>query len=133
MKITYLYGVLVIALLAGLVFARNNAGPKEEMPTNTDAVSVYDSFAQCLTDAGAKFYGTYWCSHCKAQKELFKNSKKLPYTECSTSNGQGQLPVCTDAKIEGYPTWVFADGSRLSGEQTFEKLAEKTSCAVPQQ
>ncbi|QQR65205.1 hypothetical protein IPH92_01310 [Candidatus Kaiserbacteria bacterium] len=132
MKITYVYGILVVALLVGLVFVRNNTEPKEA-PVTAEAVSIYDSFAQCITDAGAKFYGTYWCPHCKDQKALFKNSKKLPYIECSTPNGQGQLPVCTDAKITGYPTWVFTDGSRLSGQQTFETLAEKTNCAVPQQ
>ncbi len=135
MKLTYLYGILVVALIVGLVVVRNTTEPKptEEAQASAAATSIYDSFAQCITDAGAKFYGTFWCSHCKAQKELFKNSKKLPYTECSTPNGQAQLPVCLDAGIEGYPTWVFADGSRLSGEQSFEKLAEKTSCPVPQQ
>ena len=130
MKTTYLYGALVIVLIGGLVMARNMAGPKEEVAA---ATSVYDSFAQCITDSGAKFYGTFWCPHCKAQKELFKNSKKLPYIECSTPNGQSQTKVCADAGIKGYPTWVFPDGSQLSGEQTFAKLAEKTSCPAPQE
>src|SRR3989344_9366604 len=39
-------------------------------------VGVYDTFAQCLTEKGAIFYGTFWCPHCKDQKELFGNSIK---------------------------------------------------------
>ena len=29
-----------------------------------------------------------------------------------------------------YPTWVFADGSRLVGVQTPQTLATKTGCAL---
>ena len=36
-----------------------------------------------------------------------------------------------DKKIEGYPTWEFSDETRLSGEISLEKLAEKTSCLLP--
>lgn len=123
--------MLVIALIGGLIFARNASAPQDATSSNAVA-SPYDTFAKCITDAGAKFYGAYWCSHCKAQKELFQNSKELPYIECSTPNGQGQTPVCAEAGVTSYPTWRFADGSELSGEQSFEALAEKTSCALPQ-
>lgn len=93
----------------------------------------YDQFAQCLKDSGAKFYGAFWCPHCQTQKKMFgKSQKKLPYVECSTPNGQGQKPVCNEAGIEGYPTWIFADASRLTGEIELSVLAEKTSCVLPQ-
>lgn len=92
----------------------------------------HDGFAQCLKNSGALFYGAFWCPHCQAQKAAFgKSEKLLPYVECSQPNGQGQLQVCTDAQIESYPTWVFSDGTRLDGEQSFEALAQKTSCALP--
>lgn len=126
MKTTYMYIALVLALIAGLVAVRNSAQTEDVI-----VVTQYDSFAQCISDAGAKFYGAYWCPHCQAQKKLFENSKMLPYVECSTPNGQAQTQVCIDAKITGYPTWVFADGSREDGELTFEKLAEKTNCPLP--
>lgn len=129
MKSIYIYVILVVAIIAGLVFARNASAPKADEMAN----SPIDLFAQCISDAGAKFYGAYWCPHCQAQKKLFNNSKRLPYIECSTPNGQAQTQVCMDAKIESYPTWVFADGSVLDGEQTFEKLSEKTNCPVPAQ
>ena len=94
----------------------------------------YDTLAQCVADSGAKFYGAFWCPHCQAQKAMFgKSAKLLPYIECSEPDGSGQLQVCIDEKIEGYPTWVFADGTRESGEHTLEELAAKTSCVVDEQ
>lgn len=91
-----------------------------------------DGFASCLKDKGATFYGAFWCPHCQNQKKLFgKSAKKLSYVECSEPNGKGQLQVCADKKIEGYPTWEFADGSRESGELSLERLAEKTGCTYP--
>lgn len=91
-----------------------------------------DTFATCLQDEGAKFYGTFWCPHCRNQKALFgKSARLLPYIECSTPDGQSQTEVCRLAGIQGYPTWEFADGSRLSGEIPLETLAEKTSCELP--
>lgn len=92
-----------------------------------------DGFAKCLSDKGAKFYGAFWCSHCQNQKELFGASKNLlPYVECSEVDGTTQTKVCADAKVEGYPTWEFADKSRLSGEVNLQTLAEKTGCQLPQ-
>ena len=91
----------------------------------------YDTFATCIKDAGAKFYGAFWCSHCQNQKNMFgKSSKLLPYIECSTPDGRSQLQVCQDAKVESYPTWEFDDGTRLTGEVSMEILAEKTACEL---
>lgn len=93
---------------------------------------VYDTFAQCLEDEGAIFYGAFWCPHCNEQKALFgRSAKELPYVECSTPNGQGQLEVCTEEGITGYPTWEFADGERKGGVLELEELAEKTGCELP--
>src|SRR3989338_10659897 len=83
----------------------------------------YDAFAQCLGEKGAKFYGAFWCPHCQEQKALFGRSKnKLPYIECSTPDGEGQLAVCKEAGIKGYPTWVFKDGEVLNIVQSLENL-----------
>lgn len=115
--------VLVIALGLVAVF-ETNKGPVEP--------GKYDQFAMCLKDKGATFYGAFWCPHCQVQKKLFGSSAKLlPYVECSTPNGQSQTQICTDKNIEGYPTWEFADGSRLSGEVSLDTLAEKTGCVLP--
>jgi hypothetical protein len=92
----------------------------------------YDSFAQCLTNANATFYGTYWCPHCSEQKEEFgKSMKYVNYVECSLPNQAGQTQVCQDAGITGYPTWIFDDGTRLPGKLSFEQLSTLTGCPLP--
>ena len=91
----------------------------------------YDALATCLKDKGAKFYGAFWCPHCAEQKKIFGNSVKLlPYVECSTPDAVGQTQACIDAKIESYPTWVFPDGSRLSGAIYPDELAKKAGCST---
>lgn len=130
MKMKYIYIALGVLLVVGMIMLKiyNTGGTQSTKNTPSTPIDV---FAQCLTDAGAKFYGAYWCPHCQAQKKLFNDSKFLPYVECSTPNGQAQTKICIDAKITGYPTWEFKDGSRLDGEQTFESLAGKTNCSLP--
>lgn len=92
-----------------------------------------DVFAKCLSEKGLKFYGAFWCNYCRNQKAMFGSSQKyLPYIECSTPDGKGQLQTCSQAGINSYPTWEFADGSRQKGEVPLKTLAEKTSCPLPQ-
>ena len=89
----------------------------------------YDGLAQCIADSGAKFYGAFWCPHCQATKAMFgKSAKLLPYVECSKPNGKGQLPICDELGIKGYPTWRFTDETELGGERTLQELADKTNC-----
>lgn len=127
MKITYWY---VIILVVVVVFVGFQA--KSSSTSNTEAASTkYDEFAQCISDAGASFYGAFWCPHCQEQKALFEQSPKIPYIECSTPNGEGRTEICTTENITGYPTWKFADGTESSGVQTLATLAEKTSCTLP--
>ena len=118
-----IWTIVGIAIIVGVYFLiKENSKP-----------SRLDTFAQCLKDKGAIFYGAFWCPHCQNQKAMFgKSAKFLPYIECSTSNGRGQLAICKEKNIEGYPTWVFTDGSKESGEISLEKLAEKTNCQLPQ-
>jgi len=116
----------VIILVGVLGFVAYTSGGNQE---NT---GKYDTFAQCLKDKGAKFYGAFWCPHCRDQKALFGLSvDKLPYVECATPDGKSQTQICTNNNITGYPTWIFADGSRVSGVQTLEALSQKTSCPLP--
>jgi glutaredoxin len=91
----------------------------------------YDSLAQCLTSKGVKFYGAYWCPHCQNQKAAIGESamKSIDYVECGVQGDtQAQSEACKTAGVNTYPTWVFADGTRLVGEQTMEALADKAGC-----
>jgi hypothetical protein len=112
--------LLVLAGILGIAYWQNSAP------------GTLDAFAQCLKEKGATFYGAFWCPHCQNQKKMFgRSAKLLPYVECSTPNGRGQLPLCDEKKITGYPTWEFSDGAREGGEVPLSKLAEKTGCALP--
>ena len=116
--------ILLVIIVAGLGIGFGGKTEKE---------GKLDAFSQCIKSSGAEFYGTFWCAHCQNQKKMFGSSKQyLPYIECSTPDGQSQEQICKDKGIEGYPTWVFADGSRLSGELSLETLANKTQCVLPQ-
>lgn len=94
---------------------------------------VYDEFASCIAESGATFYGAFWCPHCNEQKSMFgRSADLLPYTECSMPDGRTQTEVCTTAGVTSYPTWEFADGSRLSGTQPLSVLAEHSGCVLPE-
>ncbi len=94
--------------------------------------SALEPLAQCLKDRGAVFYGAFWCPHCQATKRMFGTSaKSLPYVECSTPDGKAQLQICIDKAVTNYPTWEFADGTRLTGERTAQELATASGCTLP--
>jgi len=98
----------------------------------TEESGKLDEFAKCLTEKKVKMWGAYWCSHCQNQKKEFGDSWEfVTYTECSLPGGSGQTQECKEAGIEGYPTWEFEDGERMGGEISFEVLAEKSGCELP--
>jgi len=128
MKI-FLWTLAVIVLCGGLILsvkmmARENAAQISP--------GLYDTFAQCLKDSGAVFYGAFWCPHCQDQKKEFGSSEKLlPYVECSTVDTKGQTLVCKDKNIMSYPTWIFKDDSKAYGKVEWKVLSEKTGCVLP--
>ncbi len=123
-------GVILLLVLGTIISVVSGVGKD----SSSNIPGKYDEFAICLKDKGAVFYGAFWCPHCQTQKKMFgKSAKFLPYVECSTPDGNGQTQICIDKNIEGYPTWEFADGSRLNGEVSLATLAEKTSCIIPEE
>ena len=94
--------------------------------------SRLDTFAKCLTAKQAKMYGAFWCPHCEEQKEKFGSSfQYAPYVECGIKGSKGIEAVCTQAGIKRFPTWVFADGTRVEGEHELDFLGEATGCSLP--
>lgn len=69
--------------------------------------------------------GTYWCPHTSRQKELLGRQAfaKIPYVECSGKGYGGNPTWCISKQVDGYPTWVFPDGKRISGERPLDEIA----------
>jgi len=123
MKKKVLSGIVVIVVIligVGVFFLSqqsNKPGP-------------LDALAKCLTEKGIKMYGTWWCPHCQNQKKAFGPSwKYINYVECAIGQS-GQTKECKDAGIESYPTWVFPDGKRVTGEQSPESLGQTVGCKI---
>lgn len=95
---------------------------------SVDTVST-EKLAKCLTEKGAKMYGAFWCPHCADQKKLFGNSFKfVSYVECDAKGENANPDACRKAGIEGYPTWIFSDGTKITGTQKLTKLSELSNC-----
>lgn len=123
MKAKIITVIVLLALVGLVIFLVKTPGKPGKL----------DGFASCIKESGTTFYGAFWCPHCRDQKALFgRSAANLPYVECSKPDGNGQLQVCTDKGIKGYPTWEFKDGSRKDSVLSLEELASTTGCALPQ-
>ncbi len=94
--------------------------------------TALDAFAMCLDEAGAEFYGAYWCPNCQRQEELFGPSMDyINYIECAEGPADSQYEKCLLEGIEAYPTWRFDNGNELVGYQGLEALSKASACALP--
>jgi len=120
---TYLFafaGIVIIGLVGFVVF-RNSIGG-----------SNLEGFAQCLTDNGVKEYGAWWCPNCERQKAKFGATfSNIDYIECSPGRTRNMSAQCQQAGIKEFPTWRFADGTELTGDQPLGVLADKSGCELP--
>lgn len=115
---------LIFILILGSLAAF--AGWMMSFEFNTPQPGQYDDFARCLAGKNVTMYGADWCSHCQKEKLAFGDSFKLvPYVECPQN-----IKECVAKGIEGYPTWIFPDGRKLSGEQGLEKLSAESGCPL---
>lgn len=84
--------------------------------------------AKYLTSKGAKMYSAYWCPHCYEQKQLFGKEawEQVTNIECAADAKKNPQPqVCTQAGIQGFPTWSI-NGKLDTGVKQLAKLAELT-------
>lgn len=110
--------IIVIVIVVGW-FAFGRGGTQE--------ANALDGFAQCLAEKQITMYGADWCPHCQNEKKAFGKSFRLvPYVECPA-----EPEKCLSVGIEGYPTWIFPDGRRFTGEQGVEKLSRESGCNLP--
>jgi hypothetical protein len=85
------------------------------------------AFGECLASKGAVMYGAYWCPQCQNEKKTLGDGfEKITYVECTQETAK-----CTAAGIEGYPTWILGDGTKLVGEQGLDGLSRATGCPLP--
>ena len=77
--------------------------------------------AKDLKQAGAIFYGAWWCTHCFYQKNLFgtEGGRELPYIECASDEAGKER--CQQAGVRAFPTWVMGE-KRKEGVMTLEQL-----------
>jgi len=119
-KKIWMWIVIVAVIIVAGVFAFSSFGSSSD--------GNYDNFAMCLTDAGAKMYGAFWCPHCDSQKKEFGASfEHVNYIECSNPD-KSQNAECNAAGIESYPTWEFANGQRVNGVIGLNQLGALTGC-----
>lgn len=104
------------------------AGTSTTPTTSISQDKPMDTFAKCVASQDFTMYGAEWCSHCQAQKKLFGNSfKYIKYVECPDN-----IKLCTDKGVNGYPTWIDANGKKYEGEQELKDIAQITGCVLPQ-
>jgi cyclophilin family peptidyl-prolyl cis-trans isomerase len=97
---------------------------------NIGAVDLV-AFANALKAAGAKLYGAGWSAETTAQKELFEDGGQfLDFVEVTNSD-RTPNSTATQNNITTYPTWIFADGTRLEGVQTLQALSDHTGISIP--
>ena len=84
-----------------------------------------DDLAKCLTEKGAVMYGTEWCPHCAAQKEMFGSSfEYVTYVDCDKNKR-----ACVNAGVKGYPTWQINEAN-YEGTQSLYDLAKNSGCTL---
>lgn len=112
------------------------SGPGSTTPTLGQAMQPSTAaqlgLVHHLRQAGAVFYGAWWCPACFKQKNLFgqEAGNQLPYQECEKTEEQRKR--CDQSGIQAYPTWVMGS-KRLEGLQTLEHLGEWSNYANPAQ
>lgn len=108
---------VIVGSGALLYYQNRTAGPGD---------TRLDTFAKCLAQKNITMFGSEGCAHCANEKRRFGSSwKYVPYVECSDDP-----KLCLEKGIEGYPTWLLPDGTKLLGEQGLEKLSQASGCPL---
>ena len=106
--------------------------PTEEKTEGEEKFSEeqLETLAKCLSEKGAKFYGSSGCGWCKKQKEVFGEAAQyLPYIECVDEETRKMTSQCQEAGIQSYPTWEFF-GEKKPGFKTPEELSQLADCPL---
>ncbi len=117
--------ICVAVLFAFFLTLSVGYGSESGTTTTYSGQTLTSEFATCITESGAVFYGTDWCSHCQDQKGLFgEHFEEITFVNCDESRD-----LCVLAGIEAYPTWII-DGKKHLGAKSLEHLGSLTGCEV---
>jgi uncharacterized membrane protein len=118
LKLITLSVIVVGVVFLGSFFIQS----KELGARSSDTLQV--GLAKHLRSEGAAMYGTYWCPHCNAQKELFGSAfKYIMYIECDPRGVNANPALCAEKGIRRYPTWEI-NGNYYPGLKSLEELSE---------
>jgi len=82
-----------------------------------------DNLAKCMTEKGIKLYTNPTCTHCNAQKRLFKTAiQYVDVIECDYT-----IAKCYD--LLGVPAWDI-NGDIFYGKKEIKELIELSGCEV---
>jgi cyclophilin family peptidyl-prolyl cis-trans isomerase len=88
-------------------------------------------FAKALQQGGVRFFGADWCPVCNEQKKLFEDGAQfLPFIEM-TNPDRTRNATAISENVTQYPTWEFANGTRVTGLQTLQQLSTLSGIAIP--
>ena len=111
----------VIVLVFAISYSVHSPAP-EETASPSSATFYQVSLAKYLSERGAAMYGSYTCSHCERQKELFGGAfGYITYVECSRNGPDPDPARCAAKNIRSYPTWEIG-GELYEGVRTLEQL-----------
>src|SRR3990170_4567061 len=117
-KLITLNGIIVVVVLFSSFFIQS----KELSARSNDTFQV--GLSKHLRKIGAAMYGTYWCPHCNAQKELFGEAfNHIKYVECDSRGDRANPALCAEKGIRRYPTWEIK-GRFYLGAKSLQELSE---------
>ncbi|MFO0885970.1 MAG: hypothetical protein U0894_17605 [Pirellulales bacterium] len=123
----------------------NLYGPYSEVGSNSAGTNNYSTsampegesgqdlvaFAKALAASGAKLYGADWNADTTTQRNTFEDGWRfLPFVEVTNADHTANS-VATTNNITTYPTWVFANSTRLTGPQTLSAISAASGIADP--
>lgn len=125
----WIIGIVVALVAMGGIFLSLSKGTDTKVPIVEVAPTA---FGQYLKDQGVKFYGASWCPHCQSQKKDLGSGTWEPiYVECAIKGSNQIAKVCEDAKIDAFPTWVFQNDVRKTGQLSVQEIKELSGYKDP--
>lgn len=91
------------------------------------------AFAKALKNGGVTLYGAAWDATTTAQRQLFGDGAQfLNFVEVTKNDHTFNATANANNITTTSPTWVFANQTRLVGNQTLAALAAQANITIPQ-